>query len=266
MQPRIHPTAIITSGAQLADDVQVGPYSVVGANVSVDSGTVIGPHCVIDGHTRIGKNNQFYRFCSIGGMPQDKKYAGEATRLEIGDGNMVREYVTINTGTAQDAGVTRVGSDNWIMAYVHIAHDCQIASHTIIANNVQLAGHIHLGDWAVIGGSCAVHQFVRIGAHAMIGGVSAVRQDIPPYCLGAGNPFRMVGLNTEGLTRRGFSAATLAVLKEVYRLMYRRKLSVQEAVEQMRGLQQAQPDAQTHDAIQLMLDFLQTATRGIARA
>jgi len=270
MLPRIHPTAVIETGAQLAPDVRVGAYSVVGANVSIDAGSVVGSHCHIDGHTRIGKNNQFYRFCSIGGMPQDKKYSGEPTRLEIGDGNMVREYVTINTGTVQDVGVTRIGDDNWIMAYVHIAHDCQIASHTIIANNVQLAGHIHLGDWAVIGGSCAVHQFVRIGAHAMIGGVSAIRQDIPPYLLGAGNPFRLVGLNTEGLTRRGFSAATVAVLKDVYRLLYRRQLSLPQAMEQIRALQQEAGDEGTHQqtrqAVQVMLDFLETATRGIARA
>jgi len=264
--PRIHPSAIIEAGAQLADDVQVGPYSVIGANVSVDSGTVIGPHCVLDGDTRIGKNNQFYRFCSIGGMPQDKKYGGEPTRLEIGDGNMVREYVTINTGTAQDVGVTRVGNDNWIMAYVHIAHDCQIASHTILANSVQLAGHIHVGDWAVIGGSCAVHQFVRIGAHAMIGGMSAIRQDIAPYLLGAGNPFRLVGLNTEGLTRRGFSAETVAVLKDVYRLLYRRGLSLLQALEQIRALQEIQEDAPTQAAVQVMVEFLETASRGIARA
>jgi UDP-N-acetylglucosamine acyltransferase len=264
MQAAIHPTAIIAEGAQLAPDVQVGPYSIVGPNVSIASGTVVGPHCVIDGHTRIGKNNQLYRFCSIGGMPQDKKYKGEPTRLEIGDGNMVREYVTINTGTVQDAGVTRVGSDNWIMAYVHIAHDCQVADHTIIANNVQLAGHIHIGDWAIIGGSSAVHQFVRIGAHSMIGGTSSIRQDIPPYVIGAGDPFRPVGINSEGLSRRGFTPEVIAALKDVYKLLYRRQLSIEEAAAQMRGLQQAQPDA--HAAIQLMLDFLSASSRGIARA
>ena len=264
MEPNIHPTAIIAPSAQLAPDVQVGPYSVVGPDVSIDSGTVVGPHCVIDGHTSIGKNNQFYRFCSIGGMPQDKKYKGEPTRLEIGDGNMVREYVTINTGTAQDVGVTRVGHDNWIMAYVHIAHDCQVANHTIIANNVQLAGHIHIDDWAIIGGSSAVHQFVRIGAHSMIGGTSSIRQDIPPYVIGAGDPFRPVGINSEGLGRRGYTPEMVAALKEAYKLVYRRKLSTQEAVEQMRSLQQKQPDA--HDAVQVMIDFLEASTRGIARA
>lgn len=264
MEPNIHPTAIIAEGAQIAPDVQIGPYSVVGPNVSIDSGSIVGPHCVIDGHTRIGKNNHFYRFCSIGGMPQDKKYGGEPTRLEIGDGNMVREYVTINTGTVQDVGVTRVGNDNWIMAYVHIAHDCQIANHTIIANNVQLAGHIHIDDWAIIGGSSAMHQFVRIGAHTMIGGTSSIRQDIPPYILGAGDPFRPVGINSEGLKRRGYTPEAIAALKEAYKLLYRRQLSTQDAVEQMRGVQETHPSA--HDAIQVLIDFLEASSRGIARA
>lgn len=261
--PLIHPTALVDTGAELAADVRVGPYAIVGPNVRIDSGTVVGPHCIVDGHTTIGKNNNFYRFCSIGGMPQDKKYRGEPTRLEIGDGNMVREYVTINTGTAQDVGVTRVGDDNWIMAYVHIAHDCQIGSHTVIANSVQLAGHIHIGDWAIIGGSSAVHQFVRIGAHCMIGGTSSIRQDIPPYIIGAGDPFRPVGINSEGLKRRGFSADVISALKEAYKLVYRRQLSIEEAAAQMAHLQQQQPEAQ--EALQVFIDFLNASTRGIAR-
>jgi len=261
--PLIHPTALVDPGAELASDVRVGPYAIVGPNVEIGSGTVVGPHCIIDGHTTIGKNNNFYRFCSIGGMPQDKKYQGEPTRLEIGDGNMVREYVTINTGTAQDVGVTRVGNDNWIMAYVHIAHDCQIGNQTVIANSVQLAGHIHIGDWAIIGGSSAVHQFVRIGAHCMIGGTSSIRQDIPPYIIGAGDPFRPVGINSEGLKRRGFSAEVISALKEAYKLVYRRQLSVDEAAAQMVHLQQQQPEA--HEALQVFIDFLNASTRGIAR-
>src|SRR5690606_23086807 len=183
MAERVHPTAIVAPGAKIDDDVTIGPYSIVGEHVSIGPGSVVGPHCVIDGHTTIGANNTFYRFCSIGGIPQDKKYQGEPTRLEIGDGNTIREYVTISTGTAQDVGVTRMGDDNWIMAYVHIAHDCQIGSHTIMANRVELAGHIHVGDWAIIGGLSAVHQFVRIGAHSMIGGTSCIRQDIPPFVI-----------------------------------------------------------------------------------
>jgi len=264
MTSLVHPTAIVAPGARLAADVQVGPYSIIGENVTIGPGTVVGPHCVIDGVTTIGKNNMFYRFCSIGGMPQDKKYRGEATRLEIGDGNMVREYVTINTGTAQDVGVTRVGDDNWIMAYVHIAHDCQVASHTIIANNVQLAGHIHIDDFAIIGGSSAVHQFVRIGAHSMIGGTSSIRQDIAPYVIGAGDPFRPVGINTEGLNRRGFDPEVIAALKEAYKLVYRRKLTIPQAMAEISALQEAHPVA--HDALQVMQDFLSASSRGIARA
>lgn len=263
-QGLIHPTAIVAPGAVLASDVSVGPYSIVGPDVVIGAGTQIGPHCVIDGHTTIGENNTFYRFCSIGGMPQDKKYKGEATRLEIGNGNMVREYATINTGTVQDVGVTRVGDDNWIMAYVHIAHDCQVGNHTIIANNVQLAGHIHIQDWAIIGGSTAAHQFVRIGAHCMVGGNSAIRQDIPPYVIGAGDPFRPVGINSEGLSRRGFSAESVSALKEAYKLLYRRQLGVEQAIEHMKALQLERPEAA--EAVQVLVDFLSAEGRGISRA
>jgi len=259
----IHATAVVAPGARVADGVEIGPYSIVGEHVAIGPGCVIGPHCVIDGHTTIGRDNTFYRFCSIGGVPQDKKYSGEPTRLEIGDGNTVREYVTINTGTAQDVGVTRLGDDNWIMAYVHIAHDCQIASHTVIANAVQLAGHIHIDDWAIVGGLSASHQFVRIGAHTMVGGTSSIRQDIPPYVMGAGDPFRPVGINSEGLSRRGFPPEVIASLKEAYKILYRRQLNVEQAVDQIRDLQSAQPAA--HAALQVLLDFLETSTRGIAR-
>lgn len=259
---RIHPTALVAPGAVIADDVEIGPYCVIGEHVSIDAGTIVGPHCVIDGHTRIGKNNHFYRFCSIGGMPQDKKYAGEPTRLEIGDGNMVREYVTINTGTTQDVGVTRLGHDNWIMAYVHIAHDCQIGDHVIIANSVQLAGHIHVGDWAVLGGLTAVHQFVRIGAHVMVGGTSSVRQDIPPYVIGTGDPFRPSGVNTEGLKRRGFTSNSIKAVKDAYRLLYRRQLTVEQALAEMQKLGE---DPQGQAAVEVMTRFLSQSSRGIAR-
>lgn len=259
----IHATAIVSPGAELADDVEIGAYSLIGPHVSIGPGTKVGPHCVIDGHTRIGANNVFYRFCSIGGMPQDKKYRGEPTRLEIGDGNMVREYVTINTGTAQDVGVTRLGDDNWIMAYVHVAHDCQIGSHTIMANSVQLAGHIHIGDWAILGGLSAVHQFVHIGAHSMIGGTSSIRQDVPPYVIGAGDPFRPVGVNSEGLQRRGYDAQAVSALKEAYKLLYRRKLTVDEAAAGMRRLQAERPGAR--DAIEVLAAFIERPGRGIVR-
>jgi len=263
MPASIHATAIVSPGAVLADDVEIGAYSLIGPNVSIGPGTQVGPHCIIDGHTRIGANNVFYRFCSIGGMPQDKKYRGEPTRLEIGDGNMFREYVTVNTGTVQDVGVTRIGDDNWVMAYVHVAHDCQIGSHTIIANNVQFAGHIHIGDWAVIGGQTAVHQFVHIGAHAMVGGSSAVRQDIPPYVVGAGVPLRPVGINSEGLRRRGYEADIISALKETYKLLYRRNLKVEEAAAAMRRLQEERPEAAS--AIDVLASFIERPGRGIVR-
>lgn len=259
---RIHPTAIVADSAILAADVEIGAYSIIGEHVSIGEGTIVGSHCVIDGHTTIGKNNHFYRFCSIGGMPQDKKYAGEATRLEIGDNNMIREYVTINTGTIQDIGTTRLGNDNWIMAYVHIAHDCQISNHTIIANSVQLAGHIHIGDWAILGGLSAVHQFVRIGAHAMVGGTSSVRQDIPPYVIGAGDPFRPSGVNTEGLKRRGFNDHQQRLTKEAYKVLYRRQLSVEQALEQIKILKQTEED---EVVLAPFIEFLATSSRGIVR-
>lgn len=263
MSQLIHATAIVDPNAELASDVSVGPYSIIGPNVKIGAGTVVGAHCVIDGYTTIGENNNFYRFCSIGGIPQDKKYNNEPTRLNIGNNNTIREYVTINTGTVQDVGITNIGDDNWIMAYVHIAHDCQIGSHTIIANAVQLAGHIHIGDWAVIGGLSAVHQFVRIGAHSMIGGTSSIRQDIAPYVIGAGDPFRPVGINSEGLSRRGFDQSTISALKESYKLLYRRNLSVEQALEEIQQLQSNKPESKV--AIQVLIDFLNASDRGIAR-
>ena len=209
----IHATAIIASGAQLADDVSIGPYSVIGEHVEIGSGTRIGAHAVITGHTRIGQHNQIFHFVSLGEAPQDKKYAGEPTRLEIGDHNVIREFCTFNTGTVQQQGVTTIGSHNWIMAYVHIAHDCVIGDHTIFANNASLAGHVEIGDWAILGGFTGVHQFCKIGAHVMTGISSVVFKDIPPFIMVAGQPAAPHGLNSEGLKRRGFSADTLGVLK-----------------------------------------------------
>ncbi len=260
---QIHPTAIVAAGAELDDTVSVGPYSLIGPHVRIGARTRVGPHCVIDGHTTIGPDNHFYRFCSIGGMPQDKKYGGEPTALSIGSGNTFREFVTVNTGTTQDVGTTRLGDDNWIMAYVHVAHDCQVGSHVVIANSVQLGGHIHIGDWAILGGLSAVHQFVRIGAHAMIGGTSSVRQDVPPYMIGAGDPFRPVGINSEGLGRRGFSAPDIQVLKDAYKALYRRQLNVGQAIEALVQLQAEHPSEAP--AVQTLLDFLRGASRGIVR-
>ncbi len=263
MSALIHTTALVDPLAQLHPTVSVGPYSIVGPNVKIDAHTKIGSHCVIDGYTTIGQNNHFYRFCSVGGMPQDKKYSGEPTRLEIGDRNMVREYVTINTGTVQDVGVTRVGSDNWVMAYVHVAHDCQIGSNVILANGVQMGGHVHIGDWAIVGGLAAVHQFGRIGAHSMTGGQSALHMDVPPYVMGSGNPCVPVGVNVEGLKRRGFSPEAISALRDAYKLIYRRGLSLEEARAQMRERQAQEPAVAP--ALQVMLDFLDSSTRGIIR-
>jgi len=263
MTALIHPTALIDPNAQLHSSVSVGAYAIIGPDVVIGANTIVGPHCVIDGHTTIGTGNHFYRFCSVGGMPQDKKYAGEPTRLEMGDRNMVREYVTINTGTIQDVGVTRLGSDNWIMAYVHVAHDCQVGSHTILANGVQMGGHVHIGDWAIVGGLAAVHQFGKIGAHSMTGGQSALHMDIPPYVMGSGNPCVPVGINVEGLKRRGFTTESISALRDAYKLIYRRNLSLNDACAEIRLRQQNEPDVA--DALQPLLDFVEASARGIIR-
>lgn len=260
---KIHSTAIIHEGAQLHESVEVGAYSIIHANVKIGAGTKVGEHCVIDGHTTIGENNVFYRFCSIGGVPQDKKYNNEVTYLEIGNGNTFREFVTVNTGTVQDVGVTRIADDCWIMAYTHIAHDCQLGSHVIIANTVQLAGHIHIGDWAIIGGMSAAHQFIHIGAHSMTGGMSSIRQDIPPYVLGAGQPYHTAGINSEGLKRRGFTQEQISALREAYKIIYMRNLALEDALVEIRDLQKQNPDAS--DALQLFVDFFEKSGRGIAR-
>ncbi|MBJ7263323.1 MAG: acyl-ACP--UDP-N-acetylglucosamine O-acyltransferase [Burkholderiaceae bacterium] len=259
----IQPTALIDPAAELDASVSVGPYSVVGPNVRIAAGTDIGPHCVIDGHTDIGRNNRFYRFCSIGGIPQDKKYRDEPTRLSIGDGNTVREYVTLNTGTVQDGGLTSLGNDNWIMAYVHVAHDCHIGSHTILANSVQLGGHVTMGDYAIVGGLTGVHQFSRIGAHCMIGGNSSLMQDAMPYSLAAGNPCAPVGVNAEGLRRRGFTPEQISALRQAYKLVYRRGLKLEEARDAVVALQNEAPDART--ALQTIVDFLRVPGRGLIR-
>jgi UDP-N-acetylglucosamine acyltransferase len=263
MADHIHPTAVVDPAAEIDSSVVIGPYTIVGPKVRIGAGTEIGSHCVIDGVTTIGRDNRFYRFCSIGGMPQDKKYGGEPTRLEIGDRNTVREFTTFNTGTVQDGGVTTVGSDNWIMAYVHIAHDCHIGNNTILANGVQLGGHVSVGDWAILGGLTGVHQFSTIGAHSMTGGNSSLMQDTPPFVLAAGNPCRPVGINVEGLKRRGFSPAVMSALRDAYKAIYRRGLSLDEARAELRERQRTEPE--TREALQVMLDFLDRSRRGIIR-
>lgn len=255
----IHPTAIVHPGARLADDVQVGAYSIIGEHVEIGSGTVIGPHVVVEGHTRIGRNNRIFQFSSIGSEPQDKKYAAEPTRLEIGDGNTIREFCSFSTGTAQDAGVTRVGNDNWIMAYVHVAHDCHVGSHTIFANNATLAGHVSVGDWAILGGFTGVHQFVRVGAHSFCGVGTVLLQDLPPFVTVSGNPAAPHGINSEGLKRRGYSSEGISAIKRAYKTLYRNGLSLDEARKQI-----AEAAAQTPE-LQLFSDFIAESGRGIVR-
>ena len=259
MSAAIHPSAIVHPDARLASDVTIGPYSVIGPQVEAGEGTWIGAHVMIEGRTRLGKRNRIFHFAAIGGPPQDKKYDGEDTAVEIGDGNTIREYVTINRGTALDVGVTRVGDDNWIMAYVHFAHDCQVGSHTIIANACQVAGHVRLGDWAILGATTLVHQFVSIGAHSFTGMGTYLAQDLPPYVMAAGNGARPYGLNAEGLRRRGFSAEALAALKRAYRTLYRSGLSLEQARSELERQAQGSPE------VRLLVEFLATARRGILR-
>jgi UDP-N-acetylglucosamine acyltransferase len=259
----IHPTAIVDPAAELAADVRVGPYAIVGAGVTVGQGSTIGAHCVIDGPTTIGRGNSISSHVALGCAPQDKKYGGEPTALHIGDGNTFFQFCTISRGTAQDGGVTRVGDDNWVMAYVHVAHDVQLGSHTILANNATLAGHVHVGDWAIVGGLTGVHQFCKIGAHVMTGFQSHVSQDVPPFMTVSGNPLAVHGFNAEGLRRRGFSRERIALVKQMHRLLYRDGLKLEDARSAIAAL------AGTVDGgdadIALLQDFLAAATRGIVR-
>lgn len=255
----IHPTALIDDGADLAADVQVGAYSVIGANVKIASGCWIGPHVVLTGDTRIGKNNRIFQFCSLGDEPQDMKYSGEETQLIIGDNNTIREFCTFNRGTAQGGGVTRIGNDNWIMAYVHIAHDCQLGSNTILANNACLAGHVQVDDWAILGGFALVHQHCTIGAHSFTSFGSHVHQSVPPYVTVAGEKSRARGINSEGLRRRGFSAAKIADVKKAYRALYRAGLPLEQAQEQIAELAESTPE------VGLISDFLSCSQRNFIR-
>ncbi len=259
----IHATALVDPRAELDASVAVGPYAVIGPHVKVGAGTTIGAHCVIEGHTTIGRDNRIFQFASLGAAPQDKKYAGEPTQLLVGDRNTVREFCTFNTGTAQDSGITRIGNDNWVMAYVHIAHDCQVGDQTILANNATLAGHVHLGDWAIIGGLTGVHQFVKIGAHVMAGFASAVTQDVPPFMTVDGNPLAVRGFNAEGLRRRGFTPARLAAVKQMHRLLYRQGKTLEDASREIAALAADMPDAKAD--VVMMSAFLAGVTRGIVR-
>lgn len=260
----VHPSAIVDAHAELADDVQVGPYSVIGAGVRVAAGTQIGSHVVLAGRTSVGRGNRIFPFCSIGTEPQDKKYAGEDTELTIGDGNTIREYCLINTGTVQGGGATRIGSGNWIMGYAHIAHDCIVGDNTIIANAVQLAGHVSIGDWAFIGGTSAIHQFVRVGAHTMCGGGTILLHDLAPYLICNGNPAKCYGVHLEGLKRRKFTAESVAALRRAYRIVFRDKLPLAEAQVALEALIGATPPA---DAAPLreFARFIAVPGRGLLR-
>ena len=260
----IHATALVDPQAELAADVTVGPYAVIGPHVRIGEGSSIGAHCVVDGHTTIGRDNRIFQFASIGAAPQDMKYRGEPTRLVIGDRNTFREFVTVNTGTVQDGGVTRVGDDNWVMAYVHIAHDVQLGSHCVLANNATLAGHVHVGDWATIGGLSGVHQFVKIGAHAMIGFQAHVAQDVPPFITADGHPLAARAVNLTGLKRRDFSAERQAAVRQMHKLLYRSGLPLADATAQIAALVDGAADGVAGD-VQTMLQFLASATRGIVR-
>ena len=259
----IHPTAIVDPKAQLAADVSVGAYAIIGPDVVIGEGTSVGPHCVIEGHTTIGRENRFFQFSSIGAAPQDKKYKGEPTRLEIGDRNTVREFCTFNTGTTQDKGVTRIGSDNWIMAYVHVAHDCTIGDHNTIANGATFAGHVTVGDFTLIGGLSGIHQFVHVGDFAMLGFQTRLSQDLPPFVVAEGNPAEARNVHQEGPRRRGYSPERLAMLKQMYKALYRKGLTLDAAKAEIAALKgqhaEADPD------IDKMLDFLARAERGIVR-
>ncbi len=259
----IHASAIVDPAAELDSSVSVGAYSVIGPGVKIGSGTTIGAHVVIEGPTTIGRDNRIFQFASLGAAPQDMKYRGEPTELRIGDRNTIREFCTFNRGTSQDAGVTRVGDDNWIMAYVHIAHDVQVGCRTILANNATLAGHVHIGDWVIVGGLTGVHQFTRVGAHALLGFQSHVSQDVPPFMLVSGNPLTVHGFNIEGLRRRGFSRERIGQVKQMHRLLYRDGLKLDDARARIEALLGAVPDGDVD--IRALLDFLASATRGIVR-
>ncbi|CAI8157711.1 MAG: Acyl-[acyl-carrier-protein]--UDP-N-acetylglucosamine O-acyltransferase [Pseudidiomarina mangrovi] len=253
----IHSTAIIDPSAQIGRDVEIGAYSIIGADVVIGDQCVIGPHVVLRGPTVLGRNNRIFQFSSVGEDCQDKKFKGEPTQLIIGDNNIIREFVTIHRGTVQDQGITRIGSDNLLMAYVHVAHDCVVGDHVILANNTTLAGHVHVGDWAILGGFTGVHQFCHIGAHAFTAVNSVVVQDIPPYIMAQGHNAVPRTINSEGLKRRGFSAEQITTIKRAFKILYRQGHTVAEAVAKMSELNAAE--------LQPLIHFIQNSSRGIIR-
>jgi UDP-N-acetylglucosamine acyltransferase len=259
MAASIHPTAVIAADAELGDGVEVGAYTVIGPGVVIGANTRIGPHALIQGPTRIGADNQIFQFASVGSAPQDKKYKGEPTRLEIGDRNVVRECVTLNRGTTKDQGVTVIGSDNLFMAYAHVAHDCLVGSNCVLANSATLGGHVHLGDWVIMGGFSGVHQFCKVGAHAFIANNAAVTRDVPPYVMAVGQPAAAHSVNAEGLKRRGFTPEQIRNLRSAFRLLYRSGLKLSDAAAQLAALAEEQPE------VRAIVEFLPLSTRSIVR-
>ena len=255
----IHPTASIALDAELADGVEVGAYAVIGAGVVIGANTIVGPHAVVQGPTRIGADNRIFQFASVGSAPQDKKYAGEPTRLEIGDRNLIRECVTLNRGTVQDQGVTSIGDDNLFMAYAHVAHDCRIGSRCVLANNATLGGHVELGDWVIMGGLSAIHQFCKVGAHAFIANNAAVTRDVPPFVMAVGQPAAAHSVNAEGLKRRGFTPEQIRNIRQAFRVLYRSGLKLADAAAQLGVLAEEQPE------LRAIVEFLPRSTRSIVR-
>jgi len=260
---QVHATAIVDAAAELAASVRVGPYAVIGAGVRIDEGTTIGAHCTLDGPMTMGRDNVVHAHTALGCAPQDMKYRGEPTELVIGHRNTIFQFCTFSRGTTQDGGVTRVGDDNWCMAYVHVAHDVQLGHHIILANNATLAGHVHVGDWAIVGGLSGVHQFCKIGAHVMLGFQSHVSQDVPPFMTATGHPLGVAGINAEGLRRRGFSRERIGLIKQMHKLLYREGLTLEKAREAIAALRGSVDGGD--DDIELLLNFVAAATRGIVR-
>ncbi len=255
----IHPTALIDPSAELAEGVEVGPYAIIGAEVQIGAGTRIGPHVVIKGPSRIGKDNHIFQFASVGEDPQDKKYQGEVTRLEIGDRNVIREFATLHRGTAQDQGLTRIGNDNLFMAYTHVAHDCVVGDGVIMANAASLAGHVHVDSFAILGGFSLVHQFCRIGQYSFSAMGSVISRDILPYVMVGGSPTKPRGINSVGLERRGFSPEAIRQIRKAYKTIYKSKLMLEEALQQLIEMADDTPE------IQCMVDFIQQTGRSIIR-
>jgi UDP-N-acetylglucosamine acyltransferase len=259
MAASIHPTAAVAPDSELGDGVEVGAFAVIGSGVVIGANTRIGPHAVIQGPTRIGDDNEIFQFASVGSAPQDKKYRGEPTRLEIGDRNVIRECVTLNRGTTKDKGITTIGSDNLFMAYSHVAHDCHVGSNCVLANNATLGGHVHLGDWVIMAGFSGVHQFCKVGAHAFIANNAAVTRDVPPYVMAVGQPAAAHSVNAEGLKRRGFTPEQIRNLRNAFRVLYRSGLKLSDAAAQLEALAEAQPE------VRAIVEFLPLSTRSIVR-